>query len=186
MVPFDETFLNALRHPNFSVKSDDVDSIYKIGADNIFVLPISDDLLHLGISLLFSRDLSHVHKEIVIQAIQIIDSHQTFHTCRRYFVIHRKSTETLRACVIRAFDMDELGLVFSIKKNSCSLFTQVGVLRLVMRQILMIGEDLDFATANDLVKSFDSCKKFLSCDCVLQLRFVQLSRKSTDDCPILH
>ena len=87
-------------------------------------------------------------------------------------------TETVRACVIRAFDMDELGLVFSIKKNLCSLFPQVGMLCLVVRQILMIGEDLDFATANDLVEvfaRFDACKKFLSCDCVLQLCFVQLS-----------
>jgi len=85
--------------------------------------------------------------------------------------------------------MDELGLVFSIEKNLCSLFPQVGVLRLVVRQILMIGEDPDFATANDLVEvfaHFNACKKFLSCDCVLQLRFVQLSQKSTDNFPVLH
>ena len=58
------------------------------------------------------------------------------------------------------------------------------MLRLVVRQILMISEDIDFATANDLVEvfaRFDACKKFLSCDCVLQLRFLQLLEKSTDD-----
>ena len=104
------------------MKRDDVDSVHTVGADKIFMLSTSDDLLHLGIFLLLSRNMSHVNREIVIQAIQLIDSHQTLHTCRRYVVIHRKSTETVHACVICAFDMDELGLVFSIEKNLCVLF----------------------------------------------------------------
>ncbi len=96
-------------------------------------------------------DLPHVEWEVVVDVpVEVADGKEMLSSFSWNLVEHRQSAEAVRSSVVCACDVDEGGGKFLFEKDPSSLFPQVDVHRVVVREVLVVGVDSNLALANDL------------------------------------